>query len=109
MQQHVHSVCVGEGGGREHVRDGEDAFEVCTDEVPDALGLQKVVVEGTVWTMSLCPGCRERSGHVLGGKGICAEEDAFLHFLAEAGGATVSIYVRRLRFVGAWWRLPVQT
>ena len=47
--------------------------------------------------------------YVLGGKGICAEEDAFLHFLAEAGGPAVGIYVRRLRFVGPWWRLLVQT
>ena len=48
MQQHVHAVPVGERGGREHVRDGEDAVEVCADEVPDALGLEEVVVKSTV-------------------------------------------------------------
>ena len=52
----MHSACVGEGGGREHVRDCEDAVEVCTDEVPDALSLQKVVVEGTIWTSEFMSG-----------------------------------------------------
>lgn len=64
MEQHVHAVGVGARGGRECVGDGEDAVEVGADEVPDALGLQEIVVEGAVKTSDLSVICPKEGGTV---------------------------------------------